>query len=255
MKLKIVCLGIVTIVMYLLFLPCLLAWRSDTDPGSNTEHNSIGPVSEKNFAGSELKTKRVLLLSLQKGGPVTFPGPNLGHNSVGPIGKKNFDGSKLKNHQVFLPSLGKEPVNSPAPSPIHNHPVSTFSEKNIASSKLRSQQDLLPSLQKGGPVTSPGPNRGHNSAPIPSPNPVSTFNKKNSLTNELALHNIQKSGYFFHQEACDHHQDRDLSEILKSFPKQEKPPAGLGCSVVWQSVPSKEGQSIKGVHARAQYWN
>nr|GMC58462.1 trithorax group protein osa-like [Ipomoea batatas] len=173
MKLKIVFLGIVTIVMYLLFLPCLLAWRSDTDPGSNTEHNSIGPVSEKNFAGSELKTKRVLLLSLQKGGPVTFPGPNLGHNSVGPIGKKNFDGSKLKNHQVFLPSLGKEPVNSPAPSPIHNHPVNTFSEKNIASSKLRSQQDLLPSLQKGGPVTPPGPNQGHNSAPNPpSQNPV-----------------------------------------------------------------------------------
>nr|GMC61329.1 trithorax group protein osa-like [Ipomoea batatas] len=181
----------------------MLAWRSDTDPGSNTEHNSIGPVSEKNFAGSELKTKRVLLLSLQKGGRVTFPGPNLGHNSVGPI----------------------------APSPIHNHPVSTFSEKNIASSKLRSQQDLLPSLQKGGPVTSPGPNRGHNSAPIPSPNPVSTFNKKNSVgSNRLRSHkfllpSLQKGGtcYFSRIQPRTQFSPSNWGEKLCIFENEKKP--------------------------------
>ncbi|XP_019190215.1 PREDICTED: uncharacterized protein LOC109184637 [Ipomoea nil] len=158
-----------------LFLQSLQTWRSNSEPGSNPEHNAVvplkgGPVpspghnlppspshkpvstfSEKNFASSELRSQHVLLPSLQKGGSVTSPRPNRGHNSINP----------------------------PPPNPSHNHPVSTFSEKNFASSELRNQHVLLPSLLKVGPVTPPGPQSRKQSAPSPSHNPVSTFSEKN----------------------------------------------------------------------------
>ncbi|XP_019197937.1 PREDICTED: formin-like protein 20 [Ipomoea nil] len=208
-----------------LFLQSLQTWRSNSEPGSNPEHNAVGPAGEKNFAGLELKKKRVLLLSLQKQGPVTSPGPNRKHNSIKPpppnpshkhrvntFPEKNFASSELRNQHVLLPSLQKGgPVTSPGsnpgynlpPSPSHK-PVSTFSEKNFASSELRSQHVLLPSLQKGGPATSPEPNRRHNSIKPPPPNPshkhpVSTFTEKNFASSELRsqhvlLPSLQKGG-------------------------------------------------------------